>query len=175
MLIHTIVITPTWFMQMHILVFANKYALNTLSNVDVRYIHLYANVLFMHILMWVFFICRLFALACVIVQKKQGWWSLSPFLLPSLFRPIAILNKLIEKRGCKALIRIKELVNDPNITGRQSCKPEAEWSEKRVRLENTETRQARNRWWCWWSRGTQGRKEQTNQTPWFWKLPGCQR
>ena len=98
MLIHTIVITPTWFMQMHILVFANKYALNTLSNVDVRYIHLYANVLFMHILMWVFFICRLFALACVIVQKKQGWWSLSPFLLPSLFRPIAILNKLIEKR-----------------------------------------------------------------------------
>ena len=32
--------------QMHILVFANKYALNTLSNVDVRYIHLYANVLF---------------------------------------------------------------------------------------------------------------------------------
>ena len=37
--------------QMHILVFANKYALNTLSNVDVRYIHLYANVLFMHILM----------------------------------------------------------------------------------------------------------------------------
>ena len=63
------------------------------------------------------------------------------------------------KRGCEALIRIKELVNDPNITGRQSCKPEAEWSEKRVRLENTETRQARNRWWCWWSRGTQGKAQ----------------
>ena len=82
--------------QMHILVFANECALNTLSNVDVRYIHLYAkcafyahshvSVLYMQIICTWLYDCAKEARMVIIIS------------LPTPIRPIAILNKLIEKR-----------------------------------------------------------------------------
>ena len=81
------------------------------------------------------------------------------------------------KRGCEALIRIKELVNDPNITGRQSCKPEAEWPKKRFcrKTQKPAKHETDDDAGDPVEPRAKHRKEQTKQTPWFWKLPGCQR